>query len=57
MEAIIGQQHYLVGVSFLGVLALKVLRRDDAALQEAGDKGARPGKGVKDMDVLKWSGR
>ena len=49
---VVGQQHDFVGVEFAGVLALQVFGADQAALQQAGHKGARAGEGVEDVDVF-----
>ena len=45
---VVGEQHDLVGVQLVGVLARQVLRPDEAGLQQPDDEGAGAGERVED---------
>ena len=49
---VVGHQHDLVGMDLPTVFALEGLARDEPALEQARDEGARSGEGVEDVDVL-----
>ena len=49
---VVGQQHQLVGVDFVLVFAAHVGRADQAALEQARDKGAGAGEWVEDVHRL-----
>ena len=49
---VIRQQHNFIGVDLVPVLVGQLLRRNQPALQQAGDECARAGERVDDVDVL-----
>ena len=49
---VVGHQHDFVGMYFPAVFALQRFARNQPALQQARDEGARAGKGVENVDVL-----
>ena len=49
---IIGQQHNLIGVYFVFIFIFQLIWCNQPRLQQAGDKGARAGKRIKDMHAL-----
>ena len=49
---VVGEQDDFVGVDFAFVFFRQPVARDNAALQQAGDEGARAGEGVEDMHAF-----
>src|SRR3569623_1180046 len=49
---VVSQQHDLVGVDFVLVFVRQLLRRNQTALQQAGDECSRAGERVEDMHAL-----